>query len=50
MSKFFPAIIEDYTDGYIYDDETGEVFNEVDKSLIVTKMVINMLKQATTIV
>lgn len=37
VSKIFPAIIEDYTDGYIYDDETGEVFNEVDKSLIVAK-------------
>lgn len=33
--NIFPAIIEDYTDGYIYDDERGEVFNEVDNLIIV---------------
>lgn len=34
VSKIFPAIIEDYTDGYIYDDERGEVYNEVDNLII----------------
>lgn len=34
VSNIFPAIIEDYTDGYIYDDERGEVYNEVDNLII----------------
>lgn len=34
VNNIFPAIIEDFTSGYIYDDETKEVFNEVDKRIV----------------
>lgn len=34
--KFF-CLIEDYSNGYIYDNETETVFNEVDKRVVAEK-------------
>lgn len=33
----FLCLIEDYSDGYIYDNETETVFNEIDKRVVVEK-------------
>lgn len=33
---FFP-IIEDFSNGYIYDSENETIFNEVDKKIVATK-------------
>jgi len=37
VKRVFPALIEDYSEGYIYDDETKEVFNEVAKFVVASE-------------
>jgi len=34
LKMFFPALIEEYSDGYIYDEETKQVYNEVAKFVV----------------